>query len=160
MPEGSNVWKCCVWRSRVVTGEKPFLGNQERKNSCPYPTILDIPFPSEQIIVTALTQWALRPSGKFQSFVRFHLISFNCRIDLWHWPQNRVALRVRPLSGAEQSQDQTQCVFCDSADNTITVELNSSYRSFTFDQVLDDSYNQQLVYDTCVTPLVDKFIEG
>ncbi|KAG2172265.1 hypothetical protein INT43_004806, partial [Umbelopsis isabellina] len=72
----------------------------------------------------------------------------------------QVALRVRPLSGAEQSQDQTQCVFCDSADNTITVALNSSYRSFTFDQVLDDSYNQQIVYDRCVTPLVDKFIEG
>jgi hypothetical protein len=72
----------------------------------------------------------------------------------------RVALRVRPLSTAEQSQDQTQCVVCDSAENKLTIGVNSSYRSFTFDHVLDDTLNQQHVYDTCIGSLFDKFIEG
>ncbi|KAG2174539.1 hypothetical protein INT44_006802 [Umbelopsis vinacea] len=72
----------------------------------------------------------------------------------------RVALRVRPLSTAEQSQDQTQCVVCDSAENKLTIGINSNYRSFTFDHVLDDTLNQEHVYDTCIGSLFDKFIEG
>lgn len=72
----------------------------------------------------------------------------------------RVALRVRPLSAAEQSQDQTQCVLCDSADNSITIGINSSYRSFTFDHVLDSTLSQQNVYDSCVGTLFEKFAEG
>lgn len=70
----------------------------------------------------------------------------------------RVAVRVRPLVSAELIHNPHKCVWIDPSEPTqMRVGKNLS---FTFDVVLDESSNQNDVYESCVSNLVDKFTEG
>ncbi|CDH48941.1 kif21a protein [Lichtheimia corymbifera JMRC:FSU:9682] len=69
----------------------------------------------------------------------------------------RVALRVRPLSSKERSDNAQQCVTF--ADNEPQIFLGHD-RAFTFDSVFDPSVTQDHVFETCVAPLLCRFREG
>jgi hypothetical protein len=67
---------------------------------------------------------------------------------------NRVAVRVRPLTEQERQQ-QMSITF--QPNNQISV---SGDKSFTFDYVYPPHSGQQEVFNTCVIPLLNKFLEG
>ncbi|KAG0760116.1 hypothetical protein G6F57_011171 [Rhizopus arrhizus] len=66
----------------------------------------------------------------------------------------RVAVRVRPLTEQERQQ-QMSITF--QPNNQISV---SGDKSFTFDYVYPPHSGQQEVFNTCVIPLLNKFLEG
>lgn len=67
---------------------------------------------------------------------------------------NRVAVRVRPLTEQERQQ---QMSIAFQSDNQIIV---GGDRPFTFDYVYPPNSGQQDVFNTCVIPLLNKFLEG
>ena len=69
---------------------------------------------------------------------------------------NRVAVRVRPL--AEQEFQQSCCISFIPDQPQITV--GHEQRSFTFDYAYPPSSDQHQVYDTSITPLLHKFVDG
>ncbi|KAI8150137.1 P-loop containing nucleoside triphosphate hydrolase protein [Fennellomyces sp. T-0311] len=69
----------------------------------------------------------------------------------------RVALRVRPLSAAEQSANYRECITFAKDEPQI---LLGSDRAFTFDWVLKPDSTQRDVFTETVAPLVERFIEG
>ncbi|CAO3686562.1 unnamed protein product [Rhizopus stolonifer] len=66
----------------------------------------------------------------------------------------RVAVRVRPLTEQERQQ---QMSIAFQSDNQIIV---GGDRPFTFDYVYPPNSGQQDVFNTCVIPLLNKFLEG
>ncbi|KAI0244059.1 hypothetical protein L0F63_002707 [Massospora cicadina] len=70
---------------------------------------------------------------------------------------NRVALRVRPLSGKEQFEGSGTCVTLIPDTPQIIV---GSERSFTFDYVFSPETSQAAMYGACVEPLMGKFMDG
>ncbi|PKY39871.1 kinesin-domain-containing protein [Rhizophagus irregularis] len=69
----------------------------------------------------------------------------------------RVALRVRPLNNKETLQNCNECL-------TIIPDapqiLIGTDKSFTFDYVFPSDTEQEEVFQDCVSPLIDKFVEG
>ncbi|CAB4439509.1 unnamed protein product [Rhizophagus irregularis] len=69
----------------------------------------------------------------------------------------RVALRVRPLNNKEILQNCSECL-------TIIPDapqiLIGTDKSFTFDYVFPSDTEQEVVFQDCVSSLVDKFVEG
>ncbi|KAF7727594.1 hypothetical protein EC973_007355 [Apophysomyces ossiformis] len=69
----------------------------------------------------------------------------------------RVAVRVRPLTEQEKQHCGNAVISFVPGQPQIIV---GNDRSFTFDYTYPPSAEQQEVYDTCVVPLLNKFIEG
>ncbi|KAJ3007560.1 Kinesin-like protein kif21b [Thoreauomyces humboldtii] len=85
----------------------------------------------------------------------------------------KVALRVRPLSPKEVLASAQECVTCMSpgvpqvsispplaSSSSFADSAGSQARSFTFDHVFDALSSQEEVYEDCVGPLVERFLEG
>jgi kinesin family protein 4/21/27 len=70
--------------------------------------------------------------------------------------QVRVAVRIRPLSEDEQANE---CGHVIRKVNESQI-LAEPDKYFAFDYVFAGSSNQEDVYDTCVSGLVDSFFEG
>lgn len=70
----------------------------------------------------------------------------------------RVAVRIRPLTENEKQHCQNNAIAF-IPNNQQQIILGGD-RPFTFDYVYPPNSSQQDVYDTCVIPLLNKFIEG
>mmetsp|Transcript_10601 Transcript_10601/g.20097 ORF Transcript_10601/g.20097 Transcript_10601/m.20097 type:complete len:1047 (-) Transcript_10601:329-3469(-) len=66
----------------------------------------------------------------------------------------QVAVRVRPLLEMEAD--------CRNIMNVTgkQISIGDNHRSFTFDHVFNHTENQKTVYESCVSPLVNNFIDG
>lgn len=75
-----------------------------------------------------------------------------------------VCVRVRPLSSEEDSGGCSECISCNSSIGQIRVgNINSTSgndKFFTFDSVFESTTHQGTVFDTCVRPLLARFLEG
>jgi kinesin family protein 4/21/27 len=84
----------------------------------------------------------------------------------------KVAVRVRPMAAKELLSNSSDCVEIIPGTSQIivgggpsnNVGTESIYtftqKSFTFDYLFDDNSTQNGLYDSCVSPLVDKFLSG
>ncbi|VDN06821.1 unnamed protein product [Thelazia callipaeda] len=68
----------------------------------------------------------------------------------------RVVVRVRPLSSREKAENSQECVQCFVEQNQIAI----NGKMFAFDSVFDPSTLQEVVYDICAAPLIEKIFEG
>ncbi|KAG2192379.1 hypothetical protein INT46_009274 [Mucor plumbeus] len=69
----------------------------------------------------------------------------------------RVGLRVRPLTQKEELTNCTECISFIPNEPQILVGTD---KSFTYDYVFNTDSEQQQVYETSASPLLEKFIEG
>ncbi|CAO3599895.1 unnamed protein product [Absidia cylindrospora] len=69
----------------------------------------------------------------------------------------RVALRVRPLTQKEVYSSCTECITF--IDNESQIMIGRDH-SFTYDYVFDPRSSQQSIYESSVSPLVEKFADG
>ncbi|KAF7725370.1 Kinesin-like protein kif21b [Apophysomyces ossiformis] len=69
----------------------------------------------------------------------------------------RVALRVRPLTQKEQLSNCTECISFIPQQPQIIIGKD---HSFTYDYVFDTQTPQHFLYQSSVTPLLEKFMEG
>eukprot|EP00931_Biecheleriopsis_adriatica_P076220 TRINITY_DN49953_c0_g1_i1.p1 TRINITY_DN49953_c0_g1~~TRINITY_DN49953_c0_g1_i1.p1 ORF type:complete len:1308 (+),score=333.01 TRINITY_DN49953_c0_g1_i1:84-3926(+) len=69
----------------------------------------------------------------------------------------RVAARVRPLLPREMAANCCSCVTVHPGVNQLVV---GTKRAFTFDMVFDTDVQQSVVYDSCVSPLLDGCMQG
>ncbi|CAO3612134.1 unnamed protein product [Cunninghamella echinulata] len=69
----------------------------------------------------------------------------------------RVALRVRPLTQKEQFSNCTECITFIEQQPQILIGKD---HTFTYDYVFDPQAPQQNIYETAVTPLVEKYVDG
>jgi hypothetical protein len=70
---------------------------------------------------------------------------------------NRVALRVRPLTQKEHLSNCTECISF--IPNQPQILIGKDH-SFTYDYVFDTNSAQKTIYETSVTPLLEKFVGG
>jgi hypothetical protein len=70
---------------------------------------------------------------------------------------NRVALRVRPLTQKEHLSNCTECISF--IPNQPQILIGKDH-SFTYDYVFDTKSAQKTIYETSVTPLLEKFVGG
>ncbi|KRY23318.1 Chromosome-associated kinesin KIF4A [Trichinella patagoniensis] len=68
----------------------------------------------------------------------------------------RVAVRCRPLLKRELNESASVCLTCDSLSNEVIIDD----RIYGFDHVFESSSTQQLVFNACALPLLEKFLEG
>ena len=73
----------------------------------------------------------------------------------------KVAIRVRPMNKLEKSQNSTQCVDVDTANNTVSInsEKNET-KTFQFDYVYPMETTQREIYDQVAFPIVDSIFQG
>ncbi|KNE56942.1 hypothetical protein AMAG_02709 [Allomyces macrogynus ATCC 38327] len=69
----------------------------------------------------------------------------------------QVGLRVRPLTAKETLANCSECISYIPSEPQVII---GSDRSFTFDHVFPPDTPQRNVYDQCVAPLIDKFLDG
>lgn len=69
----------------------------------------------------------------------------------------QVALRVRPLNAKETLANCSECISYIPNEPQIVIGTD---RSFTFDFVFNADSTQPQVYQTCVSPLIEKFLDG
>lgn len=69
----------------------------------------------------------------------------------------KVALRVRPLSAKERLIGSSECIY---AVPGIPQVIANGEKSFLYDTVLDQNSTQKSIFEECVLPLMDKFIQG
>mmetsp|Transcript_21755 Transcript_21755/g.43665 ORF Transcript_21755/g.43665 Transcript_21755/m.43665 type:complete len:1173 (-) Transcript_21755:258-3776(-) len=67
----------------------------------------------------------------------------------------KVAVRVRPLSGAERARSEGECIRFPNENQVLIGK-----RPFTFDKLFRQSSTQHEMYSECVENLVDQFIKG
>ena len=70
-----------------------------------------------------------------------------------------VAVRIRPLTDNETSKGSVECCFASGEANVI-LGTGQDARQFAVDKVVPPHALQADVYDRCVAPLVDKFVQG
>uniref|UniRef100_A0A8C4QGG4 Kinesin motor domain-containing protein n=1 Tax=Eptatretus burgeri TaxID=7764 RepID=A0A8C4QGG4_EPTBU len=70
----------------------------------------------------------------------------------------RVAVRIRPLCRGEILEDEEVCVQI--VDGQHQVKVNTPEEVINFDHAFGPNLTQKDVFDTCVHPLVPRFIEG
>ncbi|VDM09280.1 unnamed protein product [Wuchereria bancrofti] len=68
----------------------------------------------------------------------------------------RVAVRVRPLNSREKAENSQECVQCFVEQNQISI----NGKMFTFDSVFDPTTSQEIIYDECAAPLLEKIFDG
>ncbi|KAG8440652.1 hypothetical protein GDO86_006411 [Hymenochirus boettgeri] len=68
-----------------------------------------------------------------------------------------VAVRVRPLLPKEVLHAQQQCVWTVSEHGSLTLGTS---RHFQFNNILDETCNQESTYSLCVQPLLESFFQG
>ncbi|KRZ27872.1 Chromosome-associated kinesin KIF4A [Trichinella pseudospiralis] len=68
----------------------------------------------------------------------------------------RVAVRCRPLLKRELDESTSVCLSCDSLSNEVIIDD----RIYGFDHVFESSSTQQMVFNACALPLLEKFLEG
>lgn len=71
---------------------------------------------------------------------------------------DRVALRVRPLTVNEQLHNASEIISF--VPNEPQIGIVGSDKSFTFDYVFDEETKQRQVYEQCAKDLVERFVEG
>ncbi len=71
-----------------------------------------------------------------------------------------VVLRIRPLLGLEAGHN--KIISIPTAGQAVLegAKKGQEDHSFTYDHVFGEETDQYTVYDTCVTPLLDKFLQG
>ncbi|VDO17934.1 unnamed protein product, partial [Brugia timori] len=68
----------------------------------------------------------------------------------------RVAVRVRPLNSREKAENSQECVQCFVEQSQISI----NGKMFTFDSVFDPTTSQEIIYDECAAPLLEKIFDG
>uniref|UniRef100_A0A915PIJ9 Uncharacterized protein n=1 Tax=Setaria digitata TaxID=48799 RepID=A0A915PIJ9_9BILA len=68
----------------------------------------------------------------------------------------RVAIRVRPFNSREKAENSQECVQCFVEQSQISI--NS--KMFAFDSVFDPTTSQEMIYDACAAPLLEKIFDG
>lgn len=74
-----------------------------------------------------------------------------------HTPNVKVSLRVRPLNAKEKLLGSTDCIYC--ASNGPQIVVNGE-KSFAYDTVISPDSTQSDVFNECVQPLMQRFVEG
>ncbi|CAM9741982.1 unnamed protein product, partial [Discosporangium mesarthrocarpum] len=73
----------------------------------------------------------------------------------------RVAVRVRPLLSFEKTERLGECVGCVPSAKQVYVGSDANGKNtFTFDYTFPKEREQKLLYEDCVTPLLEAFFEG
>jgi len=75
----------------------------------------------------------------------------------------RVCVRCRPLNSKEKGDGRDRIVWMDTAHGTCVVEQKGSSeppKTFTFDQVYDESVTQEYIYMQTASRIVDSVLEG
>ncbi|MCP9263449.1 Chromosome-associated kinesin KIF4 [Dirofilaria immitis] len=68
----------------------------------------------------------------------------------------RVAIRVRPLNSREKAENSQECVQCFVEQSQISI----NGKMFTFDSIFDPTTSQEMIYDACAAPLLEKIFSG
>ena len=75
----------------------------------------------------------------------------------------RVVVRCRPLNSKERGDGREKIVQMDSKRGTVTLQAlgsNEPPKTFTFDQVYDDTTDQAVLYEQTASRIVDSVLEG
>ena len=74
----------------------------------------------------------------------------------------KVCVRCRPLNSKEKSDGRERIVTMDPTRGTcaIMVSANEPPKTFTFDQVYDDSVTQEYIYTQTASRIVDSVLDG
>uniref|UniRef100_A0A8R1TZ26 Kinesin motor domain-containing protein n=1 Tax=Onchocerca volvulus TaxID=6282 RepID=A0A8R1TZ26_ONCVO len=68
----------------------------------------------------------------------------------------RVAIRVRPLNNREKAENSQECVQCFVEQSQISI----NGKMFAFDSIFDPTTSQEMIYDACAAPLLEKIFDG
>lgn len=72
----------------------------------------------------------------------------------------KVLTRVRPLVPIERANPGVKFALKYPSANTIQIESRNETKTFTYDHVSDEQDSQQHLYQQCIAPLVDTFMQG
>ena len=70
----------------------------------------------------------------------------------------RVCVRVRPLNASERQSGDRRIV--DNLDNRVYLKHHKKTKSFSFDEVFDESHSQEQIFLNVGKPLVEQFVNG
>ena len=72
----------------------------------------------------------------------------------------RVAIRVRPLNDRERSEAAKTSISISEGQNTLSLEVKSEFKSFTFDYVATDTISQSEIFEAIGKPIADSCLSG
>ena len=75
----------------------------------------------------------------------------------------KVALRIRPMTVKETLKSETECLLSIPQSSQVVIGIpdnSSTQKSFTFDHVFNADAHQEHVYEECVQPLIQQFLQG